>query len=580
MFKISKLFKGEIKKIFFGPSMIIMAGIFLLALSLCPALFSPTDRKITSPQIELNTTNVSETYSSFLSNKDYIQNELTSTKSEINTLIDYNDNFKENLIGLSDDLYSLRLEFASATNLDNEIECYKIHQQMIEKVKEIKVLYTSYMNDYFIPLLLVDEELDFDIITELDLLNNILTENPDGTSLGSMFYNNINLTLTQNGNVSRIKDYLSKINSLTYSSENLAEYLEKYSNLKTDYFSSIETEMQNLLKICEQDPQESASKNNINSMKNLALKYLYSQNYILISIKDSALLEISSNYKDGELSKYIGFENFNSYELKEELTKTNYYLDNNIIETNVANAFMYNTNSQDKTNAFDYMYFSLETISIFVVAFTVIIGAGMVAKEYSDGTMKLLAIRPYSRSKIILSKILATLFVSFIFVLIAVVMSTIIGIIIYGISFPSMLLVFNASYAFTVPVWVAFLIYIVCLMIKIYVYALLSIAISTIFKSYIVSVCVSLGIYLLNIILTFVSSGASWLKFNPFANLDLFKYFGGSFIVNNVGNNITNLFYSPVFADTSIWLTVSVIVVSCIVLNLVIFSIFKNRDIT
>lgn len=582
MFKTSKLFKGELKKVFFGPSMILMAGIFLLALALFPSLFSPAEKKSIATEINLPTTSVTQANDSFTSYKSVYEENLYLLQGQIVNLIDYNENFKNNLLSLADELYDLRLAFASAANTANingENGCFSLHMKLISKVDEIKTLYNSYVNNYFVPLVLVDEDLDFQINMELDLLNNILTENTDIS--GSIdFYNRLNLTLDEYGSISKIRNLLNKINSLTYSSTNLNEILSKYSTLKDSYLEETLSQINKLVSLSASDPNEDASKENITNFENLAKHYLYTLDYLGTAIENSTLIEIAEHYKDSSLSRFIGFENFNSYELSEELVKVDYFLTNNLIEDEVSNVFMFNTNSSSSTNAFDYMYFSMEVISIFIVAFTVIIGAGMISKEYSDGTIKLLAIRPYKRSKIIFAKICATLFISFLFVLIALIMSTIIGIIIYGISFPTMLVVFNASVAFTLPVWVVFLIYLLCLMIKISIYALLAIAISTIFKSYVVSVCVSSGLYLLNIILTFISNGASWLKFNPFASLDLFKYFGGSFISTSNSSNITSLFYSPVFADTNIWVSVSVILIFTVLLNTLIFTIFKKRDIT
>ena len=205
----------------------------------------------------------------------------------------------------------------------------------------------------------------------------------------------------------------------------------------------------------------------------------------------------------------------------------------------------------------------------------------MISKEYSDGTIKLLAIRPYKRNKIILSKILATMFFAFIFVLVSLIVTLITGIIIYDISFPTMLLTFNATFTFTLPIWAVFLIYVASLMIKIWIFALLAITISTIFKSYIAAVCVSVGIYILNLVVTFVSKGANWLKYNIFANLDLFKFFGGSFTSSySTNENLTNLFLSPVFADSSVILTGIVITAMALILNIVLFTVFKHKDIT
>jgi ABC-2 type transport system permease protein len=208
------------------------------------------------------------------------------------------------------------------------------------------------------------------------------------------------------------------------------------------------------------------------------------------------------------------------------------------------------------------------------------LGAGMIAKEQSEGTIKLLAIRPYKRWKIILAKTFATLFFGLVFVLISAIVAFITGIIAYGISFPTMLVVFNANAVFTLPIWVVFLIYLASLLIKIWIYALLAIAISTIFNSYIASVCVAVGIYLANIVVTFVSKGATWLKYNIFSHIDLFKYFGGSFSTSfNSAQNLTSLFTSPVFQGTNFIVSIMVVVSMTIVLNIAIISVFNKKDI-
>lgn len=581
MFKISKLFKGEIKKIFLGPGMFVMAGLFILVLALIPTMFNPSEKTSSLSQIELTTNSVTSTYSSFLDYKNIYENELETTHSNITTLIDYNGNFSQNLIDLGNELYDIRISFAEATNrevINGTNGCFSLHKSLIDKVSEIENLYLSYMNNYFIPLILVDDDLDFKITTELTLLSRLL----DGSSSDKTidYYRELNLTLDEYGSVSTIRELLSQTITLNYSSSSLNELLGNLYSSKNEYLETTLNDITSLANLAGTSEEINASKINRNQIESDSYHYLSTIINLSTALENSTLLEIAENYTDEYLSNYIGFENFNSYMYQEQLTRVKYYLENNILDTEISNMLAFNTNSSEATDAFDYMYFSLEVVSILIVAFTVIIGAGMIAKEHSDGTIKLLAIRPYKRSKIIFAKILATIFIAFIFVLIATIVSTIAGCIIYGISFPSVLVIFNATHAFSLPIWVVFLIYLLSLMIKITLYALLAITISTIFKSYIAAVCISAGLYLINIIVTFISNGASWLKYNIFSNLDLFKYFGGSFITNGSSNSITNLFFSPVFADTSIWTSIIVILIVGIILNIITFAVFNKRDIT
>jgi len=378
-----------------------------------------------------------------------------------------------------------------------------------------------------------------------------------------------------------LKELTGKINNLKYSSENLQNILNKYTNSNNEYKSEILTNINLNLNEATLDEEFNISLSNINSTKDLAIKYLSSDNNLYNILKESLLLEASSSYTDKEISTYIKFEDFNRYSHQENLVRYQYLYENNLTDNNFATVYSFNGVSGSSVNTFDYMYFTMEIASFLIIAFVVVIGAGMIAKEYSDGTIKLLAIRPFNRNKIVLAKVLATMFLAFLFILIVGIVSLITGCILYGgITFPSMIITLNASLTLTLPNWVVFLIYILCLLIKIWIFALLAIAISILFKSYVLSVCLSAGIYILNIIITFVSKGAAWLKYNIFANLDLFKFFGGSFTQTYTeGQNLNNLFVSPVFADTSIWTSVIIISVLAIILNTIIFTVFKHRDI-
>ncbi|MBQ3214075.1 MAG: ABC transporter permease subunit [Clostridia bacterium] len=578
MGKTFNLFKGELKKIFLGPGIFFMTAFLILLLTIAPKLFTPAEKVDLSSSISISTRNVESAYSSFLEYKADYSTKLNEIQSEIQELIENKSNFKESLVELSNNIHLLRMKLDQQILVGTEEDLSDCLTELIITTEQFNSLYNSYMTEYLLPVILVDEELDHNIRIETSQLLKLLNQTGDKSARD--FYVKLNDSLENYKSAYNIKNYTNKIKNLDYNDEKLKELLKKYYNPKEEYKNELLTSITEIANQASIDTEYNISKTNINNIKNLAFNYLSVDDSSFYSLQNGLYLEVATNKSDAEMSSYLGFEEFNAYKYKENLNRYSYLLENNLSNTNFANMFSFNSISGSQENAFDYMYFTLEIASFFIIAFTVILGAGMIAKEYSEGTIKLLAIRPYKRNKIIMAKILATMFLAFIFVLVCTIVSLITGCILYGISFPTMIVTFNASITFTLPIWVIFLIYLACLMIKIWIFALLAISISTIFKSYIAAVCISSGIYILNIILTFVSKGANWLKYNIFANLDLFKYFGGSFTTSYTANqNLTNLFLSPVFADTSIWVTIITIGVLAIILNLILFNIFKHRDI-
>ena len=579
MGKISKLFKGELKKIFLGPGIFFMAAFLILALTIAPKLFNPTPKNDINSSISLSSSSVEDVCSSFNEYKVDIGSNLTEIKNEYNFLITKNSDFKQNLLDISNELYSLRTNFSSLIHKGTVQSMLDCLESLIQKTQEYKDLYEFYLNSSNTPLILVSKEIDFDINFELETLDKILNKAGDKTS--EEYYRSINESLKNYACTVNLKLLTEQINNLKYSSQNLQSILDKYQDGNVEYKNEILNNINSNLNDASLNEEYNISLSNINNTKDLAIKYLSSDNNLYNVLKENLLLEVSSSYSDSQIGNYLKFENFNRYNHQENLAKFDYLYQTNSSDSDYSSMFSFNSISGSSVNTFDYMYFTLEIASFLIIAFTVVIGAGMIAKEYSDGTIKLLAIRPFNRNKIVFAKVLATMFLSFIFVMIVAVVSLITGCILYGgISFPTMLVIFNGAVTFTLPNWVVFLIYLLCLLIKIWIFALLSIAISVLFKSYVLAVCLSAGIYILNIVVTFISKGATWLKYNLFANIDLFKYFGGSFTQTYTeGQNLNNLFVSPVFADTNIWITLIVISVVALILNLILFNVFKHRDI-
>lgn len=582
-----RLFLGEIKKIFLSPAIFIMAGVLIIFLAVSPQLFSPI-HKTDSSTTTLPSSSVIQVYDKFTQEyKPSYNSQFEEQVKYTNLIIDDNTNVKDILLELFDKIEENRKIFHETIIKSEDVDERNI--ALINLSTSAKDLWNKYVeyrdgtedDPYPTPLFFVDKDSNNEL--QLVLATYFIRAlEPDGNTADTNYYTDIDEVLSSNTYLSEIKVLINKIENIELDSELLEDKLEFVIEKQTSNSEEYEKLIVEAYNKASGDESYNQSDENITNLQNVVIKYIASYKNSINILSNNLKLQLATNKTDAQMSSFIGYEDFSSYEFTEILTKSEYLLENNLGDGDFANTFAFNKTSNVHTNAYDYMYFALEIISFVIIAFTVVLGAGMIAKEQTNGTIKLLAIRPYNRHKIMLSKILATLFFAFVFVLISFVVTFITGAILYGTTSLNILAVFNATTPFVISPVILLLIYMVCMMIKILVFIILTFFISTIFKSYVAAVSVSVLIYVANLIITFVASGANWLKYNIFANLDLFKFFGGAFINKYTlnGNFLTNIFLSPVFADTGI-LYVGILVSSIIlVLSIITFAVFKNRDIT
>ncbi|GAB4073710.1 ABC transporter permease [Barrientosiimonas marina] len=102
----------------------------------------------------------------------------------------------------------------------------------------------------------------------------------------------------------------------------------------------------------------------------------------------------------------------------DKVDKNNYYLDNDI---------------QPKEYGAWQFVLQNKSLSSLVSLFTIIMAGGIVAQEFKWGTIKLLLIRPVSRSQILLSKFAAVILFALVTALFVIVFSWITGAIMFGI---------------------------------------------------------------------------------------------------------------------------------------------------
>ena len=201
-----------------------------------------------------------------------------------------------------------------------------------------------------------------------------------------------------------------------------------------------------------------------------------------------------------------------------------------------------------------------------------------IAGEIKEGSMRYLAIRPISRTKLLFGKLFSILIMSTIMIIFSTIISLLVGGAVYGFNSLNILTIFNCSTAFTLHPILMILLYVASLILELFVYASIAMFMSCLIKSDLLSVTLMLVLYLANILLPIFFAGSnSWLMFYPFSHISLFALFGSS--VFEVPNSfLVQLLGTKVFATTNIGLTIFAILAIIILFTFLANLIFKEKE--
>ncbi|HSP22219.1 MAG TPA: ABC transporter permease subunit [Planococcus sp. (in: firmicutes)] len=212
--------------------------------------------------------------------------------------------------------------------------------------------------------------------------------------------------------------------------------------------------------------------------------------------------------KEMEEDEFAGFAN------PFVIQKNEYYLENDI-----------------KPLPYDGWEYVLENAALtsLLSLFTIIVAAGIVSNEFKWGTIKLLLIRPISRTKILLSKYVSVLLFALTLLVSMLAASWIVGALLFGLNGASPMIVQETSSGFEqTSVLKEILQGYGFGMVTLVMMATFAFMISTIFRSS--GMAIGLAIFLMmagNALVAFVSQ-YSWSKYILFANTNLGQYFNGS----------------------------------------------------
>ncbi|MBR2221261.1 MAG: ABC transporter permease subunit [Clostridia bacterium] len=306
----------------------------------------------------------------------------------------------------------------------------------------------------------------------------------------------------------------------------------------------------------------------------LATQYKLATQIAINLIENNFVLQKAGDYSNAQLKHFIGFEDFNSYAINEQIVLNNYLLENQIFDGDYLVNFNFGTSSGYTNSAYDFCVFAMQILSLILTIFALYFGVTIMAGDFQNGAIKMLATRPLTRTQIVGGKTMACVNFTLIFAIFAMVASFVAGFAMFGLGDASSIItVFNGANVLVVHPAIMLLAYFASLMLNLIFYIVLAMLFAVIFRSGIGALITTFAVFVANIILGALFTGATWFVFMPFAYLDLFRFMGGASVQ---GGFLT----FGVTLGGSFFIALAVYLAMVVVIDLLSKLIFKSRDIT
>jgi ABC-2 type transport system permease protein len=199
-----------------------------------------------------------------------------------------------------------------------------------------------------------------------------------------------------------------------------------------------------------------------------------------------------------------------------------------------------------------------------IALFAIVMGGGIVANEFSGGTIKLLLIRPSKRFKILVSKYITVIGYILLMVLILLVVSFLVGGTLFSFKGAGAPFLINANGKITEVNMIVHIIQLCGLKcISLVMMVTLAFMISTVFRNS--AMAIGIGVFLLTVGngITMMLTRFSWSKYILFANTDLTQYISGE----------------PLVKGMTMTFSIIVLIVYFLVFNIISYIGFTKRDI-
>ncbi|GAA0311879.1 ABC-2 type transport system permease protein [Gracilibacillus halotolerans] len=266
--------------------------------------------------------------------------------------------------------------------------------------------------------------------------------------------------------------------------------------------------------------------------------------------------EVDDNWKEELRVETANLEEMNEEDeymygmFTDEIAINNYHIENDI-----------------KPLPYDAWQFTMENagLSSMISLFTIIIAAGIIASEYRLGTIKLLLIRPISRTKILLSKYVTVLLFSMIMLLFLFISSMIIGSLFFGLNGLNPTIVqMSVDGPKETSIFGEIFTQYGLNMINLVMMATFAFMISSLFRNSGMAIGTSIFLMFTGTTVVAMLSNYEWAKYILFANTNLNQY---------MGNGV------PVIEGMTLGFSIAIIAIYYIIFLVVSWLAFTKRDV-
>lgn len=365
-------------------------------------------------------------------------------------------------------------------------------------------------------------------------------------------------------------EYIDKNNeALTTSKAQYDEMLTALKNNDWKYFANkelenINTQIEELNTLIAQDSENEDLKTQ--------LKSLELQKEVVNLRLDKNINYGSDNYKSIAVQNYrIYMGNYIQSSQGKNLTdedksEINGYLEN----ANLYKYDLYNDTEYQNTATANYTFQNSIGTYIAIIVMVVVIVAGVsISEEFNKGTVKLLLVRPYSRTKILISKLIAVFITMLVTTVAILLLQFIIGGIVYGFGTYMMNVVqfdFTTNSIITLNIFAYLGLIFICKLPIFILIGTLAFALSTLFLNSPLAVALPILGYMGSDVINMIAISYKWdwVKYFVTPNWDLSQYlFGGT----------------PMFSGISIEFSITICAIYFVIMLAASIVSFKKRNI-
>ena len=365
-------------------------------------------------------------------------------------------------------------------------------------------------------------------------------------------------------------EYVDKNNkALTASKTKYDEMLTALKKEDWKYFANkelenINTQIEDLNTLIAQDSENEDLKTQ--------LKSLELQKEVVNLRLDKNINYGSDNYKSIAVQNYRMYmgnyiqSSQNKNLTDDEKSEINGYLEN----ANLYKYDLYNDTEYQNTATANYTFQNSIGTYIAIIVMVVVIVAGVsISEEFNKGTVKLLLVRPYSRTKILISKLIAVFITMLITTVAILLLQFIIGGIVYGFGTYMMNVVqfdFTTNSIVTLNIFAYLGLIFVCKLPIFILIGTLAFALSTLFLNSPLAVALPILGYMGSDVINMIAISYKWdwVKYFVTPNWDLSQYlFGGT----------------PMFSGISIEFSITICAIYFVIMLVASIVSFKKRNI-